>query len=132
MDLTSVEVRYFHRPRLPESLKKKKWFIDINKSVNIKKATQPNTNPNSRPIYSDAEKLDLSILNGNFICVEFMEEIPPLIQNYGMGSSIFNYYRSYQKDDDNKLKKDEPTIQVNTDTRLPKHLQLLLEHRSTH
>lgn len=128
MDLTSIEVRYFHRPRLPESLKKKKWVIDITKSINTKKINQSSNN--SRPT-SEAEKLDLSIVNGNFICVEFMEELPPLIQNYGMGSSIYNYYRSYQKDDDNRLKKSRFNSLVSTDTRLPKHLQLLLEHRST-
>jgi hypothetical protein len=40
------------------------------------------------------DKHDLSLLTGDFVVIEYIEEKPPVVLNVGMASSIVNYYRT--------------------------------------
>ena len=108
-DLYEVELKYFHRPRMIRD-REKKWNIipKINKSklkqslYNTSSSTINNTtsSSNRNNIEQDKQNLNLSSNNADFILVEYIEEIPPVILNYGMASAIFNYYRYNNKEDD--------------------------------
>lgn len=41
---------------------------------------------------------DLTLLEGDFICIEYIEEHPNAIMNPGMASKIINYYRQPPED----------------------------------
>lgn len=48
---------------------------------------------------------DLSLSDGsNFILLEYSEEYPPVMSNFGMGSRLINYYRRKGPDDESRPK----------------------------
>ncbi|KAJ6575353.1 TAF1 transcription initiation factor TFIID subunit TAF1 [Mycena capillaripes] len=105
--LSKQEARSFHRPALqfPSNIelrfskvrtakkKKDKAGRKLGKGGNIGEGLRKT---------SDISLRDTS----NFILWEFSEEHPPIIQNFGMASSLVNYYRKKDEKDDHVPKYD--------------------------
>ncbi|KAJ6621101.1 TAF1 transcription initiation factor TFIID subunit TAF1 [Mycena sp. CBHHK59/15] len=105
--LSKQEARSFHRPALqfPSNIelrfskvrtakkKKDKAGRKLGKGGNIGEGLRKT---------SDISLRDTS----NFIMWEFSEEHPPIIQNFGMASSLVNYYRKKDEKDDHVPKYD--------------------------
>ncbi len=54
----------------------------------------------SKLLMSEKDRHNLSLASGdsNFVIIEYVEEFPPIMMNYGMTSAILNYYRSNNRD----------------------------------
>ncbi|KAJ7675383.1 TAF1 transcription initiation factor TFIID subunit TAF1 [Mycena rosella] len=105
--LSKQEARSFHRPALqfPSNIelrfskvrtakkKKDKAGRKLGKGGNIGEGLRKT---------SDISLRDTS----NFVLWEFSEEHPPIIQNFGMASSLVNYYRKKEEKDDHVPKYD--------------------------
>ncbi|KAJ7897093.1 TAF1 transcription initiation factor TFIID subunit TAF1 [Mycena olivaceomarginata] len=105
--LSKQEARSFHRPALqfPSNIelrfskvrtakkKKDKAGRKLGKGGNIGEGLRKT---------SDISLRDTS----NFVLWEFSEEHPPIIQNFGMASSLVNYYRKKEEKDDHVPKCD--------------------------
>eukprot|EP01039_Chlorochromonas_danica_P011575 gene11575-12965_t len=121
-DLQEVELKYFHRPRMirerdrpwvvrvPAHPKHKDTAQDNNNSAAGKKSSASGASWNNR--YGDGDmKQNLSLVAGGgggggangsqgpapFILLEYIEEFPPIMMNYGMASVMLNYYRSMEE-----------------------------------
>ncbi|RLV83486.1 hypothetical protein JA9_004782 [Meyerozyma sp. JA9] len=92
--LSKHEARNFHRPRFdvrPGTL------ISFSKlKVRKKKKDKGKTTQELVSKTSDLTNADTSSL----LALEYSEQYPPILSNFGMGSKIINYYRK-EKDDDN-------------------------------
>eukprot|EP00547_Thalassionema_nitzschioides_P013865 CAMPEP_0194249996 /NCGR_PEP_ID=MMETSP0158-20130606/21866_1 /TAXON_ID=33649 /ORGANISM="Thalassionema nitzschioides, Strain L26-B" /LENGTH=1592 /DNA_ID=CAMNT_0038986661 /DNA_START=214 /DNA_END=4992 /DNA_ORIENTATION=- len=95
-ELTVVEQRQFHRPKLPRSFCKP-WQCQIRFVPNTKKRESAtdrtflslSTNQQQR-IRTEA---DLNPTEGNLVLLEYCEERPPIQLTKGMASKIVNYFR---------------------------------------
>ena len=151
LDLSSVQLRYFHRPRLIRRNRRKKWRIALSSSVagsGVRRAGQNgNTDVNQEQVSSSgsnslqSDNVNLCVANGSYFLIEYVEEHPPLRVNYGMGSRIVNYYRApdtrNQQDkaeEEDAAKERKAAAQAKRQNllnqcRLPRHLRLLLSQR---
>ena len=159
-DLSELDLRYFHRPRM--LLKERDKSILINLSSSTEKIENAATNsswsntmvPMSMRLvahFSESDKQSLSLVGSsggrcNFILLEYIEEFPPILLNFGMASAVFNYYRppasAQDKDDDEDVREGKVRSAVSNegntqsqDTtkgkhRLPRHVSQLLQQRS--
>ena len=134
LDLSETELKNFHRPRLSKTIKSKPWHVK--EAVGSTRSSDPSTRGVGK-IYAESDKLDLSLINGDFLLLEYVEEIPPIILNFGMVSSIINFYRT-SDDRDNEEKKQRSKLNAalklglneNTLTdRIPRHVRLLINQR---
>ncbi|KAK4687485.1 hypothetical protein P7C73_g2628, partial [Tremellales sp. Uapishka_1] len=109
--LSKTDARAWHRPALqfptgvPISFSK----LKSNPSYSSSKKKQLMTDPAER--FKSTKDLTLAE-KGPFVLLEFSEEYPPIMSNYGMGTTIVNYYR--KKDDKDefvpKLDLGQPSI----------------------
>jgi hypothetical protein len=130
-DLSELDLRCFHRPRMTNKMKKREWKINFNSSQNKEENQLTSRRSN---IYSEADKRDLTLIEGDFICVEYIEEIPPIFVNCGMASAVLNYYRSADQrgKEEKRQKKQLETVRkigLENNVNLPRHVKLLLEKR---
>lgn len=93
--LTTRELRRFHRPQIKFPINEIVTFSRLRSS-----SGKPRSNGDSSEIYRSTRQLSLRD-SSNFILLEYSEEYPMMLSNFGMGSLLYNYYR---KKDDN----DEP------------------------
>jgi transcription initiation factor TFIID subunit 1 len=77
---TTDILRNFHRPRAT---------FPANRLMPI--VTKKETT--KRLVEIIRKKKDLSLKDGRFVMVEYVEEFPPMLANPGMGARIHNYYR---------------------------------------
>lgn len=135
MDLSESELFLFHRPRLSTGLKQKPWVILYNKdfssdSVGLVKGRRKKEKKSR--VYSESEKQNMSLYTGTFVCVEYIEELPPVHLNRGMASALLNYYRVAETDQevDEDGGRDRMAgvdlSAVGAHTRVPRHVALLL------
>jgi len=110
VDLLASELRYFHRPHLSVNQYNKSWIGTYSPPANAyasqtqagafqnkdsKASGSVSTGAGHQHAQTQAiDKNDLSLLTGDFVLIEYIEEKPPLILNVGMASSIVNYYRT--------------------------------------
>ena len=125
-DLSARDMRFFHRPRLTKSQKSKPWSINL-RNVPKKRGGR------SRMVV-DADKLELSVASGDFALIEYVEEFPPLMLNYGMASAVINYFRaSDQRDQDESRRSSQAAAATSSSSAvsaaLPRHVRLLLNQR---
>ena len=104
-DLKKVELRQYHRPRLPLSVVRvdRPWQFQIRFVPSAKKSdSNNNTSYQSMMMGSHAGALsqtkirneaDLSPTEGTLVLLEYSEERPPIQLTKGMASKIINYYR---------------------------------------
>lgn len=132
-DLTELELKYFHRPRL---IKERGLPFDIKIRP---KAHKQYSSLSSKARNLDKQKQTLSLAHNDhqFILVEYSEEFPPLMTNYGMASLMVNYFRS--SNESNKAEEKQHELEASRDIslsnmqkvleannfRLPRHVMLL-------
>jgi hypothetical protein len=103
-DLKEIELKYFHRPRILKE-RDRSWQIVLRQKTN--RSGQPGSSSkvgmeggvggggsHIMVVEEDKQNLSLLSLNTKFILIEYIEEFPPLMLNYGMASYIINYFRS--------------------------------------
>lgn len=97
-DLRESELKYFHRPHVKPS---KEFIIQFDSKKHKEKVSTNNLKDNSNQ--STSNNQSLSLLEGDYFLMEYIEESPPIIQNIGMSSAILNYYRPPKGDVDDHL-----------------------------
>ena len=140
-DLLEVELMYFHRPRMIRD-RDRPWMIHLtdpsssssNHSLSSLLVKRQNSSSSAPIVSSEAERQNLSLAvssaNHQFLVLEYVEEFPPLMLNYGMSSALFNYYRPPLPDDqdrDENIMLMQSTVEAlqSSTSRLPRHVQLL-------
>lgn len=81
------------------------------------------------------DKNDLSLLTGDFVMLEYIEERPPLVLNVGMASSIVNYFRTQVeegsgRDNTNTVRTTGTSAVRKLSHRIPQHVIQLLAKRN--
>jgi transcription initiation factor TFIID subunit 1 len=108
VSLDTKAKRSFHRPHLelknqpgreyrfqkPKHIKKKNW-----------------RGKEAKEIYAKAEDLSLGD-NASALLLEYAEEAPMMISNFGMGNRLINYYRKKDADDQERPKRDIGETQI--------------------
>ena len=129
-DLTAIRLKYFHRPRMPRTMRKQPWRISVR---NISRGKQQA----GRRRNLEFDRSDLSVASGEFVLFEYIEEHPPYMLNYGMASAVYNYYRSSSGAEDaeeeqghKRRERDAADATLKAHGRLPRHVTLLLQHQN--
>ncbi|KAF3936806.1 hypothetical protein ABW19_dt0203694 [Dactylella cylindrospora] len=104
--LSKPEMRSFHRPRLtfPVDIE-----IRFTKGKTLKR--KHFKGKSIKEIFGDTRSLSLAD-NSNFILMEYSEEHPYVLSNFGMGSRIINYYRRKEDTDETRPKCELGELQV--------------------
>eukprot|EP01034_Spumella_vulgaris_P022021 gene22021-28115_t len=166
-DLMALELKYFHRPHMIRE-KDRPWQITCKNSTTKKSSGSSgsatpggvgsstpshNTSPAHKSSsgtgsmakiqFSEVDKQNLSLASNreNFVLLEYVEEFPPVMLNYGMASTIFNYYRAPKSNDEEEErrmkakqetdKKYDSVLGASNRCRLPRHVLLLLQLRNS-
>lgn len=91
-DLKEVDLRFFHRSR--GKMKDIKEYTISIKPINFKNSKDAGrVSQKNRLQTYEKERKNLSLVQGDFVLIEYIEEMPPVILNFGMASAIKNYYR---------------------------------------
>ena len=98
--LAKQEARSFHRPMAHFSRGEPITF-QIPKTIKRKHLKGKDT----QAIYNRTEDLSLSD-NSHVLLLEYSEEYPTMMSNFGMGSRLINYYRKKHQDDAERPKLD--------------------------
>lgn len=124
-DLLPVELRNFHRPRLVTKMQQRPWQIVFNK---------PQKKQNSRFRMKGGDSIEnISVVDGDFMVMEYIEEYPPIIMNPGMASKVINYHRESGEDGQaGKMRKVQDTYKKIEEKGqyLPRHVRALMEKES--
>ena len=92
-DLKDIELKYFHRPRFfPVSSHSTPVTDTVSKRIEfsiIVKADKSSTEKSAAAV----DRQSVMLTDSQFVVLEYIEEVPPIIQNIGMSSAILNYYR---------------------------------------
>ncbi|KAK6355070.1 hypothetical protein TWF696_004195 [Orbilia brochopaga] len=104
--LQKPEMRSFHRPRLT-------FPVDVELRFTKGKTLKRKhfKGKSIKEIFADTKSLSLSD-NSNFILLEYSEEHPYVMSNFGMGSRIINYYRRKEDSDETRPKCELGELQV--------------------
>ncbi|KAF2144607.1 uncharacterized protein K452DRAFT_284930 [Aplosporella prunicola CBS 121167] len=94
VQLTSREARSFHRPMFTFVPNQR---ITFNKPNYVKKKKQYK-GQDPKTVYTRAEHLSLAD-NSNMVLLEYSEEYPTMMSNFGMCNRLVNYYRRKENDD---------------------------------
>ena len=124
-DLTVHELKNFHRPRMTTSLKSRPWSIHVKGEKSLISQT-------NRAMNLHSSTVDLNIATGEFILVEYVEEFPPIMLNFGMSSLIVNYERVREVEmdqDERRHRSMQKSVDVESLYRLPRHVKLLMEKK---
>lgn len=132
MDLTEMELRYFHRPRMAKSLKIRQWHINIIKNENTNKLK--NNHNHTIKSFNENKPNSLSLLHGDFVLIEYIEELPPILLNLGMASAILNYYKNDNSNSNNNENEENNISQSQNSSKNDKYEFNLLQpqHESLH
>jgi len=133
-DLTLKEMLNYHAPRMTRKTKLKNWKLSIRK---------PSSSSGSNLELRIDRPEDLSLLEGDFVCVEYSEERPPVLSNLGMASVIINFFRAEALAEsshggklaitggrDPKLVQARGGLAKRTTSRQPKHIEMLEQRKS--
>lgn len=94
--------RAFHRPSLDIRENKLREFR-FQKMKHIKRKNI--RGKETKELFARAEDLSLGD-NANVLLLEYSEEAPAMLSNFGMGSKLLNYYRKRDADDQERPKRD--------------------------
>eukprot|EP01033_Poteriospumella_lacustris_P010654 gene10653-7583_t len=155
-DLTEAELKHFHRPRMTHRDLTKRWQIGLLphsrpaqtrersrrhvSAVHAKKQTLAlapgaphHSHGSSAAKRSQTEALQSDGANSTFILVEYAEEFPPVVQNYGMASLLVNFYRPSKGqgagDDDDPSGASEADRRAEEEASLQRMTALLARHK---
>ncbi|KAK3111487.1 hypothetical protein LTR53_013215, partial [Teratosphaeriaceae sp. CCFEE 6253] len=103
--------RTFHRP----SLHLKEWEIKPQKEFRIGKLKtikrKERRGREVKELFATAESLAFND-NSNMLLLEYSEEAPTMLSNFGMGNRLINFYRKRNADDQERPKRDIGETQV--------------------
>ncbi|KAL5334469.1 hypothetical protein BJX70DRAFT_16819 [Aspergillus crustosus] len=97
-ELAKAEARSFHRPALSFRPGQTCWFKN---TAHIKRKHQKGKD--IRALYDSTKALSLAD-NSHVLLVEYSEEVPLVLSNFGMANRIINYYRRKNMDDPTRPK----------------------------
>ncbi len=92
---TAEELRNFHRPRTKFPANKKIKIVPIPEQGSSRDRPRGSRKQTGAP----RRKRELSGKDGRLIVTEYLEQMPPLIMNVGMGTKVLNYYRKKDTND---------------------------------
>ncbi|KAF8215977.1 TAF1 transcription initiation factor TFIID subunit TAF1 [Mycena galopus ATCC 62051] len=105
--LSKQEARSFHRPALQFPLNIEFRFSKVRTAKKKKDKAGRKLGKGGNIGEGLRKTSDISLRDtSNFVLWEFSEEHPPIIQNFGMASSLVNYYRKKDEKDDHVPKYD--------------------------
>jgi hypothetical protein len=104
VSLTAKEARSFHRPTFPFP-----GVVKFEQLARVKAKTLKGLD--ARNMFQRSKDLSMAD-NSNMILVEYSEECPVTLSNFGMGSKLINYYRRKDETDHNRPKRDLGETQV--------------------
>jgi transcription initiation factor TFIID subunit 1, fungi type len=101
--------RSFHRPALDLRMRYSKEEFKISKLKTVKKRDRKGKD--IKEIFATAESLALND-NANVLLLEYSEEAPMMLSNFGMGNRLINYYRKRNPDDQERPKREIGELNV--------------------
>lgn len=101
--------RSFHRPALDLRLRMPKEEFRMQKLRTVKKKER--RGKDVKELFATAENLALND-NGSMLLLEYSEEAPVMLSNFGMGNRLINFYRKRNADDNERPKRDAGETQV--------------------
>lgn len=99
-ELAKAEARSFHRPALAFRSGQTSWFKN---PTFIKRKHQ--RGKDAKSLYESTMSLSLGD-NSNVLLVEYSEEVPMMLSNFGMSNRFINYYRRKSMEDPTRPKAD--------------------------
>ncbi|RMJ22624.1 transcription initiation factor TFIID [Aspergillus sp. HF37] len=99
-ELAKAEARSFHRPALTFRPGQTCWFKN---PAFVKRKHQ--RGKDARSVFDSTKSLSLAD-NSNALLVEYSEEVPLMLSNFGMSNRFINYYRRKNMDDATRPKAD--------------------------
>jgi hypothetical protein len=103
--LAMKEARSFHRPTLPFNIGTVKF------EQNAREKRSKMRGREAADIYSNSKALSMAD-NSQMLLVEYSEEYPTTLSNFGMGSKLVNYYRRKDENDHSRPKLELGDTQV--------------------
>lgn len=97
-ELSKTEARSFHRPSMAFRTGQTSWFKN---PVHVKRKHQKGKDP--KALYSSTSSLSMAD-NSHVLLVEYSEEAPMSLSNFGMCNRFINYYRRKNADDPTRPK----------------------------
>ncbi|KAJ5584334.1 transcription initiation factor TFIID [Penicillium hispanicum] len=97
-ELAKAEARSFHRPAMSFRTGQTSWFKN---AVHVKRKHQKGKD--AKALYESTRSLSLAD-NSNVLLVEYSEELPMVLSNFGMCNRFINYYRRKNPDDPTRPK----------------------------
>lgn len=97
-ELAKAEARSFHRPAMAFRPGQTSWFKN---PAHVKRKHQKNKD--AKTLYESTKSLSLAD-NSNVLLVEYSEEVPMVLSNFGMCNRFINYYRRKNPDDPTRPK----------------------------
>ncbi|KAJ5661862.1 transcription initiation factor TFIID [Penicillium maclennaniae] len=97
-ELGKTEARSFHRPAMAFRVGQTSWFKN---SAHIKRKHQKGKD--AKALYENTKSLSMAD-NSNVLLVEYSEEAPFVLSNFGMCNRFINYYRRKNPDDPTRPK----------------------------
>ncbi|PYH87602.1 putative transcription factor TFIID complex 145 kDa subunit [Aspergillus ellipticus CBS 707.79] len=97
-ELAKAEARSFHRPSLSFRPGQTCWFKN---TAHMKRKHQ--RGKEVKALYDSTKSLSLAD-NSNVLLVEYSEEVPLMLSNFGMSNRIINYYRRKSMEDPTRPK----------------------------
>ncbi|OQD67227.1 hypothetical protein PENDEC_c041G00512 [Penicillium decumbens] len=97
-ELGKAEARSFHRPAMAFRPGQTSWFKNV---AHVKRKHQKGKD--AKALYDSTKSLSLSD-NSNVLLVEYSEEAPFVLSNFGMCNRFINYYRRKNPDDPTRPK----------------------------
>lgn len=97
-ELAKAEARSFHRPALSFRPGQTSWFKN---PAHVKRKHLKGKDP--RSIFDSTKALSMAD-NSTALLVEYSEEVPLMLSNFGMSNRMVNYYRRKSAEDDSRPK----------------------------
>ena len=97
-ELAKAEARSFHRPALSFRPGQTSWFKN---PAHVKRKHLKGKD--TRSIYDSTKSLSMAD-NSTALLVEYSEEVPLMLSNFGMSNRMVNYYRRRSAEDDSRPK----------------------------
>jgi hypothetical protein len=104
VQLSAKDARSFHRPTFSFP-----GVVKFEQLARVKAKTLKGLD--ARTMFQQSKDLSMAD-NSNMILVEYSEECPVMLSNFGMGSKLINYYRRKDETDHNRPKRDLGETQV--------------------
>lgn len=100
INMRPLELKYYHRPRLTQAAITSVWNVTPERKGKHKISQKQGNIRGGHLSSYISNPSDLALTDGDFVCIEYIEERPLVLLNIGMASKIINYYRVPENVDD--------------------------------